>query len=99
MNKPRNIEYKQLIHFGRYLRGKMHVVNKYDYQKNCKSIDFWSDTDHAGCLETRTSTNGGVIMFGKHLTKDWSSTQSLMALSSGEGDYYGCVRAGSHALG
>lgn len=99
MAKPRNIDYKQLIHFGRYLRGRMRVVNKFGYQKNFKIIDVWSDTDHAGCLETRKSTTGGVIMLGKHVIKHWSSTQSIISLSSGEAEYYGCVRAGSHALG
>ena len=53
MSKPRDIDYKQLIHFGRYSRGKMRVVNTYAYQKNLTIIAVWSDTDHAGCLETR----------------------------------------------
>lgn len=34
MAKLRNIVYKQLMHFGRYLRGRMRVVNKYAYQRN-----------------------------------------------------------------
>ena len=99
MSKPRNIDWRQLTVFGRYLRGKMRVVNQFKYQKGYKIIDVWSDTDHAGCLETRKSTTGGVVMFGDHLIKHWSSTQSLISLSSGEAEYYGCVRAGSHALG
>jgi len=99
MSKPWNIDYKQLVHFGRYLRGKMRVVNKFSYQKNFKIIDIWSDTDHAGCMETRKSTTGGVVMLGNHILKHWSSTQTIISLSSGEAEYYGCVRAGSHALG
>ena len=99
MSKPRNIDYQQLIIFGRYLRGKMRVINQFKYQKNYKIIDVWSDTDHAGCLETRKSTTGGVIMFGSHAIKHWSSTQSLISLSSGEAEYYGCVRAASHIMG
>jgi hypothetical protein len=71
----------------------------FEYQKNYKIIDVWTDTAHAGCLETRKSTNGGVVMFGNHVIKHWSSTQSLVSLSSGEAEYYGCVRAGSHGLG
>jgi hypothetical protein len=59
----------------------------------------WSDTDHAGCLETRKSTTGGIVMFGNHAIKHWASTQSLISLSSGEAEYYGCVRAASHGLG
>lgn len=31
MSKPRNIDYNQLFHFGRYLRGKMRVANKFGY--------------------------------------------------------------------
>ena len=62
-------------------------------------MDVWSDTDHAGCLETRKSTTGGVVMFGNHTIKHWSSTQTLVSLSSGEAEYYGCVRAASHGLG
>lgn len=99
MSKPRQIDYERLMHLGRYLRGKMRVVNKFAYQKNYKIIDIWSDTDHAGCMETRKSTTGGVIMFGEHALKHWSSTQSLISLSSGEAEYYGCVRAGSQGLG
>jgi len=99
MSKPRNIDYWQLIHIGRYLNGKMRIVNKYEYQKNCKIIDIWSNTDHAGCLEPTKLTNVGVITFGEHAIKHWSSTQSLISLSSGEAEYYGCVKAGSQALG
>jgi hypothetical protein len=62
-------------------------------------MDVWSDTDHAGCLETRKSTTGGIVMFGQHAIKHWASTQSLISISSGEAEYYGCVRAASHGLG
>lgn len=40
MAKPRNIDYKQLVHFGRYLRDKMRVVNTYIYQFLFKSLTF-----------------------------------------------------------
>lgn len=77
----------------------MRVVNKFSYQKNSKIIDVWSDADHAGCVETRKSTTGGVIMLGNHILKHWSSTQTIISLSLGEVEYYGCMRAGAHALG
>jgi len=99
MAKPRNVDYKQLIHFGRYLRGKPRAISHFGYQKNWKIMDVWSDTDHAGCLETRKSTTGGIVMFGEHAIKHWSSTQTLISISSGEAEYYGCVRAASHGMG
>ena len=38
-------------------------------------------------------------MFGKHLLKGWSSTQKVIALSSGEAEYYGIVRGASEGFG
>ena len=99
MSQPRQIDWKQLLVMGRYLIGRMRVINKFDYQKNWKIIDTWTDTDHAGCMETRKSTSGGIIMLGNHPLKHWANTQSIVSLSSGEAEYYGCVRAGSATMG
>ena len=38
-------------------------------------------------------------MFGRQLIKHWSSTQTIISLSSGEAEYYRCVRGASHGLG
>ena len=57
------------------------------------------DTDHAGCLETRKSTSGGVVMHGNHCIKTWSTTQPVIALSSGEAEYYGMVKGAGNAIG
>ena len=38
-------------------------------------------------------------MWGKHLIKSWISTQTVVALSSGEAEYYGMVKGASVALG
>ena len=38
-------------------------------------------------------------MFGQHCVKTWSSTQAIIALSSGEAEYYGLVRGASCGLG
>ena len=57
------------------------------------------DTDFAGCLTTRKSTNGGIITLGEHCIKAWSSNQPVIALSSGEAEFYGIVKGASNALG
>ena len=59
----------------------------------------WADTDFAGCEKSRKSTPAGVVMFGNHLIKSWATTQAVLALSSGEAEYYGLVKAGSVILG
>ena len=38
-------------------------------------------------------------MHGRHMIKSWSTNQSVIALSSGEAEYYGLVKAASVALG
>ena len=38
-------------------------------------------------------------MWGSHMIKSWSSTQSVIALSSGEAEYYGIVKGASVGLG
>ena len=68
-------------------------------QHSNKFVNVCVDTDFAGCLETRKSTSGGVIMMNQHVVKTWSVTQDLIALSSGEAEYYGLVRGGAQGLG
>ena len=38
-------------------------------------------------------------MLNQHVVKTWSVTQDLIALSSGEAEYYGLVRGGAQGLG
>ena len=64
-----------------------------------KIINVWTDTDYAGCPITRKSTSGGVCMLNGHLIKSWCSSQNIVALSSGEAEYYGLVRGAAHGIG
>ena len=61
--------------------------------------DVWADIDYAGCPDTRGSTSGGVVMLGSHMVKGWSTTQAVIALSSGEVEYYGLVRGSTIGAG
>jgi len=38
-------------------------------------------------------------MFGNHMWKSWSTNQAVLAVSSGEAEYYALVKAASHSLG
>ena len=64
-----------------------------------KELQVYTDTDYAGCPRTRKSTSGGLGYFGDHPIKTWSTTQSLVTLSSGEAEYYAAVKGGSFLLG
>ena len=62
-------------------------------------MDVYTDTDWAGCPRTRKSTSGGCIMLNGHSIKTWSSTQTSVALSSGEAEFAGVVRGAGIGLG
>ena len=99
MSSPTVMDRNQLKRFGRYLLDRPRVITFFKYQEEITIIDGWSDSDYAGCRRTRKSTSGGVIMLGKHLIKSWSVTQAIIALSSGEAEFYALVKCGSIALG
>ena len=71
----------------------------FQYQVKPANLEVYTDTDYAGCERTRRSTSGGVICFGTHLLKTWSSTQKVVSLSSGEVKYYALVKGASQGLG
>ena len=69
------------------------------YQDNPMELTVWIDVDYAGCKRTRKATSGGIILWGSHLIKSRRSTQSVVALSSAEAEYYGMAKGASVALG
>ena len=76
----------------RYLVGKPRVVHKYNFSDGLsadEAFDIFVDTDFAGCKETRRSTSGGCVMYYGCLVKQWSKTQTTIALSSGEAELHG----------
>ena len=48
----------------------------------------------AGCRRARKSTGGGLLRLGGHVLKALSSTQAIIALSSGEAEYYAMLNCG-----
>ena len=99
MSKPCQSDWDALERLGRYLIGKTRLVVRYDYQPMPENLDVVVDTDFAGCPATRKSTNGGIVKLGEHCIKAWSANQSVIALSSGEAEFYGIVKGASNALG
>ena len=72
----------------RYLIKFPRIQYRYEWQDE-SNLEIYVDTDFAGCVETRKSTSGGCAMVGGHLVKHWSTTQKVIALSSGEAELSG----------
>ena len=58
-----------------------------------------SNSDWAGCLTTSRSMSGGVVTLAGCTVKSWSNRQDSAVLSSGEAEYYACVKAAAELMG
>ena len=81
-----------------YLLRKPRLVWKFVWQETPKFISAFSDFNWAGCRDTRKSMSGPCFMHGSHLVKAYSRTQSNMALSSGEAEFYALEALGLVAI-
>ena len=72
---------------------------RYRYQSRAYTLNTFTDADWAGEARERKSTSGGIVNFGDHTLRAWASTQNVIALSSGESEYYGLVKAASVSIG
>nr|GFC88948.1 ribonuclease H-like domain-containing protein [Tanacetum cinerariifolium] len=71
----------------RYLKDTIHMGLWY-----LKDTDFelttFSDSDHAGCLDSRKSTSGGIQFLGGNKPVSWSSKkQECTSMSSAKSEY------------
>jgi len=99
MQKPLKHHWAKLKRLGRYLNYRPRVVQRFPYQRCVKTLEAWSDSNHAGCIRTRKSTSGGAMMAGKVCLRHYARGQGIIALSSGEAEYYALVSAIAAALG
>ena len=99
MANPLDTDWNRLKRLARYLQSRTRCVTEYPYAEREQVINVWVDADFAGCKRTRRSTSGGAVMWGEAIAKAWSTTQGIIALSSGKAEYYGIVNGTAMALG
>ena len=99
MANPKESDLEGLKRMGRYLQGRMRYVILYHVQRDIYSVNSFSDSDWAGDRKGAKSTSGGVLMWGGHVLKTWSSNQSTIALSSGEAELYAMTKAAAQVMG
>ncbi|GJV17228.1 ribonuclease H-like domain-containing protein [Tanacetum coccineum] len=77
---------KEVKRIFRYLRGTIHMGLWYPKGSGFELTAF-SDADHAGCVDTRKSTSGGIQFLGDKLVSWMSKKQDCTAMSSAEAEY------------
>ena len=83
----------------RYLVQAPRVLWRYPRQPMPSKVVALVDANWAACPITRKSTGCTHIMFGKHPIFAGSATQTVIALSSGESEFYSAVRGACRLLG
>ena len=99
MQAPTVWDRQQLQRAVRYLHGAGRIVQRFKQQQMPDSLVTFTDSDFAGCTKTRKSTGCTMVFFGDHLIKCSSTTQGVIALSSGEAEFYSAVKGASVSLG
>ena len=105
MATPKVSSIAKLKHLARYISGHPRLVWVFDEgdglggEDHEECIDVYTDSNWAGCLRTRRSTSGGIVVLDGGALKSWSSTQATVALSSGEAEYYALVKGAAEGLG
>ena len=99
MGSPTQGDWIKLKRIGRFLKMRPRLVMSYPWQQGEVSLKVYSDTDWAGCEKTRRSTSGGIVMRGIHYIRSWAKTQAVVALSSGEAELHGIVKAAAEGIG
>ena len=101
MARPERAHFARIKKLARFLLGVETSRWEYPWQEEpeAANLKVFTDSDWAGCLRTRRSTSGGLVMLGWHPLRTWSSTQSVVATSSAEAELYSAAEGASRSLG
>jgi hypothetical protein len=81
----------------RYLQGTKEYMLTYRRSNNLEVLGY-SDSDYAGCIDTRKSTFGYVFLLAGGVVSWKSSKQSIIATSTMEAEFVACFEATIQAL-
>ena len=99
MQQPNTENMQALKRLVRFLKGSPRCLVVCDRQAEQPIVDVFSDSDRAGCAETRRSTSSSYVMLGGYLLAASATTQKVVATSSGEAEFYALTTSASRALG
>ena len=94
----RNADMKSARHLLRYMRGTMDMATVHRQTSDWKRIRGSTDSDCAGCQETRKSMRCGVMRRCGVVISSHARTESVLAQSSSQAEYIGAVRLASEML-
>jgi hypothetical protein len=99
MSKPTVRDQAALKRLSRYLLGAKRLIWVYPWKSVCNVLTIETDSDFAGCQTTRKSTSCFAMFWSGSLIKFQSKTQSVVATSTQEAEFYSLCSATSAGLG
>nr|GEU85350.1 retrovirus-related Pol polyprotein from transposon TNT 1-94 [Tanacetum cinerariifolium] len=85
-SRPTKKHLKEVKRIFRYLRGTVNMGLLYPKASSFELTAF-SNADHAGCIDSRKSTSGGIQFLGDKLVSWMSKKHNCTAMSSAEAEY------------
>nr|GEY78278.1 uncharacterized mitochondrial protein AtMg00810-like [Tanacetum cinerariifolium] len=85
-SRPIEKHLKEVKKIFRYLRGTVNMGLWYP-KDSIFELTAFLDADHAGCIDSRKSTSGGIQFLGDKLVSWMSKKQNCTAMSSAEAEY------------
>ena len=98
LSAPTQGDMRRLRRCAKYLAGTEHYVILFPYQGRVQWLVGHCDSDWAGDKVSRKSTSSGVVFHGKHPLESYSCNQQVIALSSGESEFYAAGKGAAHLL-
>ena len=92
MSKPTVLHQLKLKRLARYLISYPRETWEFIYQECPSEVTVLTDSDWASCKTTRKSVSSLSERFGSHLLDASCAKQSVVALSSGEAEFYAIAR-------
>ena len=71
----------------------------FEYGVLAEELTVFTDSDWAGCKETRKSFTAGVLMLGRHTLKAYTRRQKVIVKSIAEAEPYAVAYGASEAKG
>ena len=91
--------FNRLKRVGRFLKGRGRCVQFFDMQDPVRQLDVETDSDFAGDLLDRKSTSAHHVFHGAHRIRSATSSQTVVALSSGEAEFAALTKGASVDFG
>jgi hypothetical protein len=98
MSKPTKLAMSLICRLVRYLLGQGEIMWIFDFQEGPVDVIVLADSDHATDTRSRKSITSVHVFHGRHLIDADGGFQQVIAISSGEAEFYAIGRGAANGI-